>query len=132
MKGSKKILSLGLAVAMAFSVGASAFAASAAEKEPAYTPTYNDRVTEEKTYELVTFLDTTIEGLIAPEAGKLLTTIYQALPGLASMITMDVEDTLNVSKVDFYKDLDPAFTDLTDADVSAIFGLTPSTSSVMI
>ncbi|HIR52207.1 MAG TPA: hypothetical protein IAB39_02220 [Candidatus Onthovicinus excrementipullorum] len=117
MKKGKRIVSLALALTMAFSATAAAFAVSAAEeKEPVYTPTYNDRVTEEKTQELVTFLDTTIEGLIAPEAGKLLTTIYQALPGLTSMITMDVEDTLNVSKVDFYKDLDPAFTDLTDAD----------------
>ena len=117
MKKGKRIVGLALALTMAFSATAAAFAVSAAEeKEPVYTPTYNDRVTEEKTQELVAFLDTTIEGLIAPEAGQLLTTIYQALPGLASMITMDVEDTLNVSKVDFYKDLDPAFADLTDSD----------------
>lgn len=117
MKKGKRIVGLALALTMAFSATAAAFAVSAAEeKEPAYTPTYNERVTEEKTQELVAFLDTTIEGLIAPEAGKLLTTIYQALPGLASMITMEVEDAINVGKVDFYKDLDPVFADLTDAD----------------
>ena len=79
MKKGKRIVGLALALTMAFSATAAAFAVSAAEeKEPVYTPTYNDRVTEEKTQELVAFLDTTIEGLIAPEAGQLFTTILDA------------------------------------------------------
>ena len=82
MKKGKKILSVVLAGAMAFSVGATAFAA-AADEEPAYTPTYNDRVTEEKTAELISFLDTTVDGLVWGSYGN--TVVNEILGLLASL-----------------------------------------------
>ncbi|HIR53732.1 MAG TPA: hypothetical protein IAB39_10135 [Candidatus Onthovicinus excrementipullorum] len=105
MKGSKKILSLGLAVAMAFSVGASAFAASAAEKEPAYTPTYNDRVTEEKVGELITMADGLLESAVWANYGS---TVIEALlgvfPGLGG----------EFATAEFYQKIDAeVFADLT-------------------
>ena len=77
-------MSAALALTMAFSVGASAFAVSAAEaKEPAYTPTYNDRVTEEKVGELISFLDTTVDGLLWGSYGN--TVVNEILGLLASL-----------------------------------------------
>ena len=84
MKKGKKLVSAALALTMAFSVGASAFAVSAAEaEEPAYTPTYNDRVTEEKTQELISFLDTTVDGLLWGSYGN--TVVNEILGLLASL-----------------------------------------------
>ena len=111
MKGSKKILSLGLAVAMAFSVGASAFAASAAENEPVYTPTYNDRVTEEKVEELITMADGALDSMVwANYGGTVVNAIYGVLPQLGSFAA-------DFGTVAFYQSLDAElFADLTPAE----------------
>lgn len=106
MKKSKKILSLGLATAMAFSVGASAFAASAAENEPAYTPTYNDRVTEEKVGELITMADGAIEDLVWASYGQ---TILESLLGVFPSLGGDFATAA------FYQQIDAElFADLAD------------------
>ena len=105
MKKGKKILSLGLATAMAFSVGASAFAVSAAEaKEPVYTPTYNDRVTEEKVGELLTNVDTLLDDLVwASYGGTVVNELFGALAGLGGAFATP-EFWLKVD-ADLFKDL---------------------------
>ncbi|HIR53733.1 MAG TPA: hypothetical protein IAB39_10140 [Candidatus Onthovicinus excrementipullorum] len=105
MKKSKKILSLGLATAMAFSIGASAFAASAAENEPAYTPTYNDRVTEEKVGELITMADGLLESAVWANYGStVIGSLLGVFPGLGG----------EFATAEFYQKIDAeVFADLT-------------------
>lgn len=106
MKKGKKLVSAALALTMAFSVGASAFAVSAAEaEEPAYTPTYNDRVTEEKVGELITMADGLLESAVWANYGS---TVIEALlgvfPGLGG----------EFATAEFYQKIDAeVFADLT-------------------
>lgn len=82
MKKGKKILSLGLATVMAFSVGASAFAASAAE-EPVYKPVYNDKVTEEKIDTFITTADGLLDSMVwSNYGGTIMGALFGVFPGL--------------------------------------------------
>ena len=106
MKKGKRIVGLALALTMAFSATAAAFAVSAAEeKEPVYTPTYNDRVTEEKVGELISMADGLIESAVWANYGS---TVIEALlgvfPGLGG----------EFATAEFYQKIDAeVFADLT-------------------
>ncbi len=105
MKKGKRIVGLALALTMAFSATAAAFAVSAAEeKEPAYTPTYNERVTEEKVAELVTMADGALDSLVWANYGS---TVFAEVFGLLAGIGGDfaTPEFWKSIDADLFKDL---------------------------
>lgn len=97
MKKSKRFLSLGLAAVMAFSVGATAFAASEEANEPVYVPEYNDRVTEEKVGELIAMADGAIEDLVWASYGQ---TILESILGVFPSLGGDFATAAFYQKID--------------------------------
>lgn len=108
MKKSKKLLSVVLALTMAFSAVAATFAVSAAS-EATYKPQYNETVTKEDMDYLVKDLDTIVGNMaLVPYGGTILDALYGVLPQLGTAIA-------DFGTAAFYKGIDATqFANLAD------------------
>ena len=114
MKKGRKILSLGLAAAMAVSVGTAAFAAAA--DEVTYRAEYTKNNPKESITTTIDQLDTVLDGAVV--TGDTLEALYGILPSLSALVYDENNKQSNNSE--FYTNLDPVvFANLPEGTVTA-------------